>query len=86
MSFGDGTRNSGIKIELLRDPRVAAALQVLRTSDGLEAVPDRGPKAVSFTFPAALLKQQNYLVQLSGIRANAPSELITTYPFRAVVK
>jgi len=86
VSFGDGTRHSGIKIELLRDPRVAAALQVLRTSDGLEAVPDRGPTAVSFAFPAALLKQQNYLVQLSGIRANAASELITTYPFRAVVK
>ena len=60
VSFGDGTRYSGIKIELLRDPRVvAAALQVLRTSDGLEAVPDRGPTAVSFAFPAALLKQQN---------------------------
>ena len=83
--FGDGTRYSGIKIELLRDPR-AAALQVLRTSDGLEAVSDRGPTAVSFAFPAALLKQQNYLVQLSGIRANAASELITTYAFRAVVQ
>jgi len=64
----------------------AATRQALWTSAGLEAVSDRGRKAVSFAFPAALLKRQNYLVQLSGIRANGTSELITAYPFRAVVK
>ena len=31
-------------------------------------------------------ERQNYLVQLSGIRANGTSELVTTYAFRAVVK
>jgi hypothetical protein len=47
---------------------------------------DRGLKSVSCAFPAALLKRQNYLVELSGIRANGTSELVTTYAFRAVVK
>jgi hypothetical protein len=33
-----------------------------------------------------LLKRQHYLVQLGAIRANGTSELISAYPFRAVVK
>ena len=64
----------------------AATSQVLWTSAGLEAFSDRDRKAVSFAFPATLLKPQNYLVQVSGIRANGTSESITTYPFRAVGK
>jgi hypothetical protein len=64
----------------------SATRQVLWTSAGLEALSDRGRKSVSCAFPATLLKPQNYLVQLSGLRANGASEFVTTYPFRAVVK
>ncbi len=64
----------------------AATRQVLWTSEGLEAFSDGDRKAVSLAFPSALLKRQNYLVQLGGIRANGTSELISAYPFRAVVK
>jgi hypothetical protein len=64
----------------------AATRQILWTSEGLEAFSDGDRKAVSFAFPSALLKRQNYLVQLGGIRANGTSELISAYPFRAVVK
>jgi len=63
----------------------SATRHVLWTSAGLEAIPDRGRKSVSCAFPATLLKRQNYLVQLSGIRANGTSENVTTYPFRAGV-
>lgn len=64
----------------------SATRQVLSTSARLETLSDRGLKSVSCAFPAALLKRQNYLVQLSGIRANGTSELVTTNAFRAVVK
>jgi hypothetical protein len=64
----------------------SATRQILWTSARLEPLSDRGLKSVSCVFPAALLKRQNYLVQLSGIRANGTSELVTTYAFRAVVK
>jgi len=64
----------------------AATRQVLWTSEGLEAFSDGDRKAVSFAFPSALLKRQNYLVQLGGIRANGTSKLISAYPFRLVVK
>jgi hypothetical protein len=63
----------------------SATRQVLWTSARLEPLSDRGLKSVSCAFPAALLKRQNYLVQLSGIRANGTSELVTAYAFRAVV-
>jgi hypothetical protein len=64
----------------------SAARQVLWTSARLEPLSDRGLESVSWAFPAALLKRQNYPVQLSGIRANGTSELVTTYAFRAVAK
>jgi hypothetical protein len=64
----------------------AATRQVLWTSEGLEAFSDGDRKAVSFAFPSGLLKRQNYLVQLGGIRANGTSKLISAYPFRFVVK
>jgi len=42
VSFGDGTRYFGIEIELLRDPRVAAALPPLVYDISLDPRP-RGP-------------------------------------------
>jgi hypothetical protein len=64
----------------------SATRRVLWTSTDLEASPDGSRRAVSFAFRAALLRSQNYMVQLSGIRADGTSELISTYPFRAIVK
>lgn len=64
----------------------SATRQVLWTSAWVEPLPDRGLASVSCAFPAALLKRQNHLVQLSALRANGTSELVTTYAFRAVVK
>jgi hypothetical protein len=83
-----------LKIELEENdfPQYRAELEdsatrhVLWTNADLAAFSDGSQKAVSFAFRAALLKRQNYLVQLSGIRANGTSELISTYPFRALVK
>jgi hypothetical protein len=86
--LGDSEDRSGVsefskcQVEL----EDSATRQVLSTSARLEPLSDRGLKSVSCAFPAALLKRQNYLVQLSGIRANGKSELVTTNAFRAVVK
>ena len=83
-----------LKIELEENefPQYRAELEdsatrhVLWTSADLAAFSDGSQKAVSFAFRAALLQRQTYLVQISGIRANGTSELISTYPFRALVK
>ena len=43
-------------------------------------------KAVSVCFPAELLKQQNYVLELSGVAPNGHVELISGYPIRVVIK
>jgi len=41
-------------------------------------------KAVSVSIPANVLKPQNYIVELTGIRAGGGAELVSGYPFRVV--
>lgn len=67
----------------LRDP---AGNRVLWRSANLEAAPLDERRVVSISFPAGLLKEQNYLVELSGTPASGPAEPIAGYPFRAVLR
>jgi hypothetical protein len=67
----------------LKDP---AANQILWSSASLESTSLGEKKAISISFPAGLLKQQNYIVELTGLPARKAPELIGGYPFRAVLK
>ncbi len=67
----------------LKDP---ATNQVLWRSTTLASVPAGEKKAISVSFRASLLKQQNYIVELTGIPARGAPELVGGYPFRVVLK
>lgn len=43
-------------------------------------------KILNMSFPANLLKSQIYSLNVTGISADSSSEIISNYPFRAVVK
>jgi hypothetical protein len=60
--------------------------QVLWQSASMAATSAGEKKAVSVSFRAGLLKQQNYLVELTGVPARGSPELIGGYPFRVVLK
>jgi hypothetical protein len=55
-------------------------------SGDLKPQSDGGKQVLSFALRPSLLKSANYLVQLNGVGANGTTELVTTYPFRGVVK
>jgi hypothetical protein len=67
----------------LRDP---AANHVLWSSGQLTASLGGERKMVSLSFPASLLKQQNYIVELTGQPAHGAPELIASHLFRVVLK
>jgi hypothetical protein len=67
----------------LKDP---AAGEVLWRSPRLEPTSGGDRKAVSISFRAGLLKQQNYIAELTGIPASGAPELLGEYPFRSVLK
>jgi Tfp pilus assembly protein PilN len=67
----------------LRDP---AGNRILWRSTNLEATSLDERKLVSISVPAGLLKEQNYLVELTGIPARGSAEPIAGYPFRVVLK
>jgi hypothetical protein len=60
--------------------------KVLWQSEGLESSSASERKAVSISFPAGLLKQQNYIVELTGVSAKGKQENIASYPFRVALK
>lgn len=64
----------------------SATRRTLWTSSELKPFADGDKHAVSFAFRSSLLKMQNYLVQLKGIHANGTAELVSSYPFRGVIK
>jgi hypothetical protein len=64
----------------------SATDQVLWLSTTLASMPAGEKKAIFVSFRAGLLKQQNYIVELTGIPARGASELVGGYPFRAVLK
>lgn len=63
----------------LKDP---ATDQILWRSAKLKAKSEDGAKVVSVQLPAGLLKRQAYIVELSGVGAKGPAELITDYSLR----
>ena len=67
----------------LKDP---ATNQTLWRSANLGASPAGANRAVSVSFPARLLRQQNYVLELSGVTATGPVEDIAAYPVRVVMR
>jgi hypothetical protein len=66
----------------LRDP---ADNRVLWSSTRLTAARGVERKTVSVSFRAGLLKQQNYIVDLTGIPNHGAAEVISGYPFHVVL-
>ena len=54
-----------------------------RSSD-LTASGLQNSKRVKVSFPAALLKSQTYVLQVSGIASNGSTETISDYPFKVI--
>jgi Tfp pilus assembly protein PilN len=67
----------------LKDP---GSNQALWQSASMSATSVGEKKAVSVSFRAGLLKQQNYLAELTGVPTRGSPELIGGYPFRVVLK
>ena len=67
----------------LRDP---GAGQVLWSSGDLRPSSLGEKKVLSLSLPAGLLKQQNYLVELTGLPVRGGPEILGAYPFHAVLK
>lgn len=68
---------------VLKDP---ANNKVLWQSGSLATSSAGDKKAVSISFPARLLQQQNYLIELSGVHARGSPEAVASYPLHAVLK
>jgi hypothetical protein len=68
---------------VLKDP---GANQTVWHSTNLQALSSGENKTVSVSFPARLLGQQNYILEVSGIAANGRAELISGYPIRIMTK
>jgi anti-sigma factor RsiW len=67
----------------LEDP---ATGQILWSSGSLQVSSLGRKKVLTVSFPAHFLKQQNYLIALTGQPARGAPESIAHYPFRAVLK
>jgi hypothetical protein len=63
----------------LRDP---ASNQIVWRSARVKATSRGESKAVSVSLPAALLSQQHYVMELTGIAASGASEFVSSYPFQ----
>jgi hypothetical protein len=55
-------------------------------SANLEAASSGANKIVSISFPARLLKPQNYILELSGLSSSGRPEFISGYPIRVVIR
>jgi hypothetical protein len=67
----------------LKDPE---ANHVIWQSEDLESVPAGERRAISISFPASLLKAQNYIVELTVAPAKGHAKMVGAYPFRVVLK
>jgi hypothetical protein len=64
-----------------------ATNQIVWLSANLEAAPGGSNNIVSVSFPAHLLKQKNYVLELSGVSSKeGRAELIGGYPIRVAIK
>jgi hypothetical protein len=81
-----------LQLEFDDFPKYQAALkdpvtnEIVWRSQNLTAISVGGKRAVSAGLPARLLKPQNYTLELTGIPADGPAELIGSYPFRVVIE
>jgi hypothetical protein len=81
-----------LQLEFDDFPKYRAALkdpvtnQIVWRSQDLPAISLGASRAVSASLPASLLKPQNYALELTGIPANGPAELIGSYPFSVVIE
>jgi hypothetical protein len=64
----------------------SATRQAAWQSSALKSSWEGDKQVLSFAFRPALLKSANYLAELTGVRADGTKELVTSYPFQAVVK
>lgn len=55
-------------------------------SANLEAASSGARRTVSVSFPTQLLKQQNYVLELSGVAPDGRAELLSEYPIRVAIK
>jgi hypothetical protein len=67
----------------LKDP---AAGRVMWRSDAVKASSRGQDSAVFISVPAGTLKQQNYMIELTGISAGAAAESVANYAFGVVMK
>jgi hypothetical protein len=67
----------------LRDPVIN---QIVWRSQDLTAVSEGTNRVVPLAFPAALLKPQNYTMEVTGVPVAGPAEMVGGYPFKALVK
>jgi len=67
----------------LRDSRMG---QIVWRNGRLRASTEKGKHVVSLSVPADLLKEHNYLFELTGLRAASGEEILATYPFRVALK
>jgi hypothetical protein len=67
----------------LRDP---AANQILWHSTNLQPTAGAENKLISLSFPARLLRSQNYVIELSGVSSKGAVELTTSYTLHAEIK
>ena len=58
--------------------------QTLWRSGKLKPRTAGGPKAITVSFRAGLLKPQNYVLEVSGFPAGGSAEIVGDYPFRVV--
>ena len=54
--------------------------------DAVKPVSEADRPVLSIAFPPSVLKSGNYVVQIEGVRTNGATELVSSYPFRGVVK
>jgi hypothetical protein len=64
----------------------SATRQTAWQSGDLKPQSEGDKKVLSFAFRPSLLKSANYFVQLSGVRDDGTTELMSSYSFRGVVK
>lgn len=67
----------------LKDP---ATNQTVWHSANLEAAPGGANNVVAVSFPAHLLKPQNYVLELFGVPTSGHAEFISGYPIRVVIR
>ena len=66
--------------------RDAGTNQVVWQGEKLRVQASGADRIVSISFSARLLKQQSYVVELTGLPRQGPPESLSNYPFKIVIK